>query len=55
MSYAEGAVGGRREHVYKDLKDDMMSVEQKERRCEARQEIQWESELQDLDAHRKDG
>lgn len=52
--YAEGAARDRREHVYKDLKDDLMDVEQKERECEARQEIQWESERQGLDAHAKD-
>ena len=40
--------------MYRDLKDDMMDVEQKERRCESRLDIQWESDLQDLDTHRKD-
>lgn len=49
MSFTEGTAEGGR-----SLKEDMMNVEQKERRCEARQEIQWESELQDLDTQRKD-
>ena len=55
MSYAAGAAQSRREHVYKDLKDHLMDVEQKERGCEARQESQWESELHVLDAHGNNG
>ena len=46
-------MGGRGHDVYKDSKDGMMAVEQKERRCGVRQVIPWESELQDLQSHRK--
>lgn len=38
----------------KALKADVIDSDQKDRRCGGRQVTQWESELQDLEAHGKD-
>lgn len=55
MFDAEGTtwVGGSMTFTRKDLKDDMMAMEQKEGSCGVRQVIPWESELQDLQSYRK--